>query len=108
MQVGRLEEIDQSKLNHIEKISKVEVAEAKHKVVPDEKYKNIREQDNKIAKNEVILDNVKFGFDTETKEFFVKISHNGLEQQFPTEQIMKLKAHFKEVLDQLNSNKLDN
>ena len=104
MQIGRLEEIDQSKLNHTEKISKVENLEKKHTVNPDEQYKNNMEQSNKIQKNEVILDNVKFGFDKDTNQFFVRVSENGQEIQFPTEQIMKMKAHFKDMLSKLNEN----
>ena len=103
MQIGRLEEIDQSKLNHTENISKVENLEKKHTVNPDEQYKNVMEQGNKIQKNEVILDNVKFGFDKDTNQFFVRISENGQEIQFPTEQIMKMKANFKDMLSKLNN-----
>jgi uncharacterized FlaG/YvyC family protein len=103
MQIGRLEEIDQSKFNHTQKISKVENLEKKHTVNPDEQYKNVMEQGNKVQKNEVILDNVKFGFDKDTNQFFVRISENGQEIQFPTEQIMKMKANFKDMLSKLNN-----
>ena len=103
MQIGRLEEIDQSKLNHTQKISKVENLEKKHTINPDEQYKNVMELGNKIQKNEVILDNVKFGFDKDTNQFFVRISENGQEIQFPTEQIMKMKANFKDMLSKLNN-----
>ena len=52
-----------------------------------------------------MLDNVKFGFDVESKEFFVRISKEGVDYQFPTDQIMRLKAHLQETLDeQLSKN----
>ena len=104
MQLGRLEEMDQSRINHTEKISKVQNVGEENKLKPDEKYKNIQESQNKITANEVILDNVKFGFNSETKDFFVRISKDGLEYQFPTEQIMRLKEHLKDELE----NKLNN
>ena len=104
MQLGRLEEMDQSRINHTEKISKIQNVGEENKIKPDEKYKNVQESQNKISANEVILDNVKFGFNNETKDFFVRVSKDGLEYQYPTEQIMRLKEHLKEDLE----NKLNN
>jgi small-conductance mechanosensitive channel len=103
MQLGRLEEMDQSKVNHIEKINKIQNVNQHDKVLPEDRYKNEEENQNQISPNEVILDNVKFGFNQKTKEFFVRVSKQGLEYQFPTEQIMRLKEHLKEDLErQLN------
>ena len=102
MQLGRLEIIDQASVEHASKISKVENVDKKHTIEPDEKYKNLEKQINKAQSNEVILDNVKFGYDTETGEFFVRVENGTNEFQFPTEQIMKLKAHFKEIVEKLN------
>jgi len=104
MQLGRLEEMDQSRINHTEKISKIQNIGDHDKIEPDEKYKDVQESKNKVSSNEVILDNVKFGFNSKTKEFFVRVSKDGLEYQFPTEQIMRLKEHLKEDLE----NKLNN
>ena len=104
MQLGRLEEMDQSRINHTEKISKVQNIGEQNTIKPDEQYKHLKESKNKITSNEVILDNVKFGFNSETKDFFVRVSKDGLEYQFPTEQIMRLKEHLKEDLE----NKLNN
>ena len=104
MQLGRLEEMDQSRVNHTERISKVQHVTNEDKIDPDEQYKNVKESENKITSDEVILDNVKFGFNSKTKEFFVRVSKDGLEYQFPTEQIMRLKEHLKEDLE----NKLNN
>ncbi len=100
MQLGRLEIMDQASLDHVSKISKVENLEKKHTIQPDEQYKNISEQVNKVQQNEVILDNVQFGFDKESKQFFVRIKNSAGEIQFPTEEIMKMKAHFAKVLEE--------
>jgi hypothetical protein len=102
MQLGRLEIMDQAATDHISKISQVENLEKKQTIQPDEKYKNLSEQVNKVNPNEVILDNVKFGFDKETKQFFVRMDNGTMDIQFPTEQIMKMKAHFKDMIDNLN------
>ena len=103
MQLGRLEIIDQAQVDHVQKLSQVENLDKKQTVNPEEQYKNVSEQENKVVPNEVILDNVKFGFDKETKEFFVRIKNNGMEIQFPTEEIMEMKAHFKEAVESLNN-----
>lgn len=103
MQLGRLEVMDQAKTDHIEKISKIETVDKQHTIVPDEKYKNVQSSINQNDSNEVILDNVKFGFDNESKEFFVRITKDGNDYQFPTDQIMRMKAQLQETLDeQLN------
>ncbi|MDX9743598.1 MAG: flagellin [Arcobacteraceae bacterium] len=103
MQLGRLEIMDQSKVEHIEKLAKIASVDEEHTIQPDEQYKNADNQLREEKDKEVLLDNVKFGFDTEAKEFFVRISKEGVDYQFPTDQIMRLKAHLQETLDeQLN------
>ena len=99
MQLGRLEIMDQAKVEHVEKLSKISSVGEEDKVDPDEQYKNADNQLNAKDQKEVLLDNVKFGFDTESKEFFVRVSKEGVEYQFPTDQIMRLKAHLQESLD---------
>ena len=101
MQLGRLEEMDQSRINHTAKISKVQSVGDENRIKPDEQYKNVQDSPNKLASNEVILDNVKFGFNSETKDFFVRISKDGFEYQYPTEQIMRLKEHLKEDVEKI-------
>ena len=105
MQLGRMEIIDQSKVEHIEKLGRIASIDKEHTVEPDEKYKNADNQLKGEDPKEVMLDNVKFGFDTQSKEFFVRVSKEGVEYQFPTDQIMRLKAKLQETLDeQLNKN----
>jgi hypothetical protein len=99
MQLGRLEQMDQSKVEHLEKISKIENVDKQNKIVPDEKYKNLQNSVTQQPSNEVILDNVKFGFDSDTNEFFVRIEKEGSNYQFPTEQILKMKAHLQQSLE---------
>lgn len=96
MQIGRLEMIDQSKVDYVEKTSKIQETDEKVKVDPDEKYKNAQAQ-LPPESNDVILDNVKFGFNPDTKEFFVRVTRGDTEYQFPTEDMMKLKKSLMEA-----------
>ncbi|MCK5294558.1 MAG: flagellin [Arcobacteraceae bacterium] len=100
MQLGRFEMMDQSKLEYIEKISKIETIDKQHTIVEDEKYKELEEGMRPQKKNEVLLDNVKFGFDNETKEFFVRVTNDGVEYQYPTDQMMRLKMQLNESLEE--------
>ena len=96
MQLGRLEIMDQARVDYVEKISKVQEADKKAKVDPDEKYKNVQAQ-LESSTNEVILDNVKFGYNMETKDFFVRIQKGDSQYQYPTEDMMKLKKSLMEA-----------
>jgi len=96
MQLGRLELIDQAQATHVEKISKIQESDPKAKVDPDDKYKNLQPQNDTKSK-EVILDNVKFGYDPDTNEFFVRIKKGDQEYQYPTEDMIKLKKSFMEA-----------
>ncbi|MBD3841576.1 MAG: flagellin [Campylobacterales bacterium] len=99
MQIGRLEMIDQAKGEYIEKVNKIQETDEKVKVDPDEKYKNAQSQ-LQPDKNDVILDNVKFGYNPDTKEFFVRITKGDTEYQYPTEDMMKLKKSLMEAYKQ--------
>ncbi|MGE0050062.1 MAG: flagellin [Arcobacter sp.] len=81
MEIGRVAEIDNSKINNIEKAQKVS---------------------NVDEKNEVILDNVKFGYNKNSKDFFVKVTRGDAEYKYPTEDMMKVKAYILQELEQNN------
>ncbi len=100
MQLGRLEVMDQNKLDHIEKISQIQTVDKQHTIVDDQRYKNIEKGVFSQEENEVILDNVKFGFDTNSKEFFVRVTNEGVVYQYPTDQMMRLKTHLHQSLEE--------
>ena len=96
MQIARMEMVEQAKVEYNSKISKVQEVDEKLKLDPDEKYKE--NEDIEIQKsNEVILDNVQFGYDKELGEFFVRIKKGNQEYQYPTEDMMKLKKTLMEA-----------
>jgi len=98
MEIGRTASIEQAQVNNVEKVQKVRVVDNEDKVTPDEQYKNVRPNEIIEEPNEVILDNVKFGFNKSSQDFFVKVTRGEAEYKFPTEDMMKLKAHLLEAI----------
>ena len=96
MQLGRLEVMDQGQIDHVAKISKIQEADKKTKVDPEDEYKNATHK-VEATENEVILDNVKFGYNSNTNDFFVRIKKGDTEFQYPTEDMMKLKQTLMEA-----------
>lgn len=104
MEIGRIPEIDASKVNHEIKIQKVQEVDEKDRIVPDEKYKNAKTNEPSEQINEVVLDNVRFGYNKESKDFFVKVTRGDAEFKYPTEDMMKVKAHLNELVQDLDKN----
>lgn len=101
MQIGNIVNIDNAKQNLIEKNQVVQEAKTESKIIDKDEYRkgNIKEMSDK---NEVILDNIMFGYNRESKGFFVKVTRGDIERKFPTEDMMKLKAYLLEELDRNN------
>lgn len=102
MEIGRVEVIDQSKVNHVEKLQKVQETDKKDKVDPNEQHKNAKPNEIIQEPNEVILDNVKFGYNKNSQDFFVKVTRGDAEYKYPTEDMMKMKAYFLQELELRN------
>ncbi len=98
MELGRSANIEQAQANHVEKIQKVNEVDNNNKIRPDEQYKNVKQNDIIEDVNEVILDNIKFGYNKKSQDFFVKVTRGEAEYKFPTEDMMKLKAHLLEAI----------
>lgn len=103
MEIGRVAEMDNSKLNNLEKIQKVSNVDEKSKVIQEDQYKKALGTQDITDKNEVILDNVKFGYNKSSKDFFVKITRGDAEYKYPTEDIMKVKAYVLQELENQNN-----
>ena len=100
MEIGRVAEIDNAKLNNIEKAQKVSELDEKSKVIQEDEYKRALGTDTATPKNEVILDNVRFGYNKNSKDFFVKVTRGEAEYKYPTEDMMKVKAFLLQELEQ--------
>lgn len=103
MDIGRVELIDQSKVNHVEKMQKVQETGQNDRVDPNEQYKNAKPNEILNDANEVILDNVKFGYNKSSRDFFVKVTRGDAEYKYPTEDMMKMKAQLLQLMEQQES-----
>ncbi|MGE3299715.1 MAG: flagellin [Arcobacter sp.] len=100
MEIGRVAEIDNAKLNNSEKVQKISEVNDKNKVIQDDEYtKSVGNQDSS-EKNEVILDNIRFGYNKNSRDFFVKVTRGDAEYKYPTEDMMKVKAFILQELEQ--------
>lgn len=99
MELGRIAEIDQAQANHVEKIQTVKELDNKEKVIQDDQYKKVQGSAQEIDANEVILDNVKFGYNKTSKDFFVKVTRGEAEYKYPTEDMMRVKAYLLNELE---------
>ncbi len=99
MELGRIAEIDNAQANHVEKIKSVKEVDDKQKVVEDEQYKKAQGSAQEIDTNEVLLDNVRFGYNKSSKDFFVKVTRGDAEYKYPTEDMMRVKAHLLNELE---------
>ena len=102
MEIGRIAEIDNSRLNNVEKMQKVANVDDKNKVIQEDEYKKALGSQGTEDKNEVILDNVRFGYNKSSKDFFVKVTRGEAEYKYPTEDMMKVKAYILQELESLN------
>ncbi|MGA1932536.1 flagellin [Arcobacter sp. YIC-464] len=105
MELGRVAEIDNAKLNNIEKVEKINETSEKSKLIQDEEYKKALGSKQEVQTNEVILDNVKFGYNKNSKDFFVKITKGEAEYKYPTEDMMKVKAYILQQLEETQNKK---
>lgn len=103
MEIGRVAEIDNAKVNNVEKIKEVSTVDEKTKVIQEDEYKKALGPQSVTDKNEVILDNIRFGYNKSSKDFFVKVTRGEAEYKYPTEDMMKVKAF---ILQELEQNRL--
>ena len=99
MEIGKIPDIDNAQLNNIEKVQKINNVDDKNKVVADDEYKKTLGKEQIVDTNEVILDNVHFGYNKSSKDFFIKITRAESEYKYPTEDMMKVKAFILQELE---------
>lgn len=102
MEIGRVAEIDNAKVNNVEKVQKISNVDEQNKVIKEDEYKKAYGPESTSDKNEVILDNVRFGYNKSSKDFFVKVTRGEAEYKYPTEDMMKVKAF---ILQEIEQNK---
>jgi uncharacterized FlaG/YvyC family protein len=102
MQIGRIADIDNAQVNNMEKTQKISNLSENTKVIQEDEYKKALGSKSFEDKNEVILDNVRFGYNKESKDFFVKITRGEAEYKYPTEDMMKVKAYILQEIELRN------
>jgi len=105
MELGRIADMDNAKLNNVEKVQKVSETSEKSKLIQDDEYKKALGAKAPIDTNEVILDNVKFGYNKSSRDFFVKVTKGEAEYKYPTEDMMKVKAYILQELEETQNKK---
>ena len=112
MEVGMLPKIDQFSDNKALELQKVQSSAKSSEVTNQDKIEQITQEAiskqkavsdaNKVeqtqvtsssAKFEVVLANTNFGFNDSSKDFYVKVERGNSENQYPTEDMMKMKAY---------------
>lgn len=86
----------------IQKNQKLSETKEESKLIDKDEYKKALSA-NVANKSEVIIDNITFGYNKESKDFFVKVTRGDVELKFPTEDMMRLKAYLLEELEKNNS-----
>ena len=99
MEIGRVAQIDNAKENYEIKTKQVSSVEEKVKTIQEDEYKKNASKDPASELNEVILDNIQFGYNRKSRDFFVKITRGDIENKYPTEDMMKIKAFLIEELE---------
>lgn len=102
MELSRVAQIDNAKENYDIKAKQVSSIEKKDKVISDEEYKKNSSKLTSSDLNEVILDNVQFGYNKKSRDFFVKVTRGNYEYKYPTEDMMKVRAFLLEELEKNN------
>lgn len=89
----RNEKLSTSSLKNLDNISKI---------LNKDEVKNNPENKN-IPHYEVNIYNQNFGYNTESKDFFIKVKRQELELQYPTEEMMKMKIFVQEEMKKIEA-----
>lgn len=75
--------------NNLEEIQKEALVKAKKSLEAQE----IKNEVLQNSKYEVVIANTNFGYNNSSKDFYVKVERGKIENQYPTEEMMKAKAY---------------
>ena len=111
MEYGMLPKIDQFSDNKALEIQKVQPSSKSSKITTSQELEQIQQEaiskqkdiseakkvetntSSSNSKYEVVLTNLNFGFNDSSKDFYVKAIRGESENQYPTEDMMRLKAY---------------
>jgi len=104
MELGRIAQIDNARENYEVKSQQVSTVNEKMKAIQEEEYKKNASKEPISELNEVILDNIQFGYNKPSRDFFVKVIRGDAEIKYPTESMMRAKARMLQELQKSQIN----
>ncbi|XPS39187.1 hypothetical protein ACN2C3_05800 [Aliarcobacter butzleri] len=111
MEYGMVSKLSQFTDNKALEVQKVQTSSQSAEIKNRQNLESIQEkskessnvsqvQNQKSAtsqKYEVLLTNTNFGYNVNSRDFFVKVERGKVENQYPTEQMMKMKAYIQNL-----------
>ncbi|MFW2604664.1 hypothetical protein [Aliarcobacter butzleri] len=111
MEYGMVSKLSQFTDNKALEVQKVQTSSQSAEIKNRQNLESIQEkskessnasqvQNQKSAtsqKYEVLLTNTNFGYNVNSRDFFVKVERGKVENQYPTEQMMKIKAYIQNL-----------
>jgi uncharacterized FlaG/YvyC family protein len=114
MEFGLIPNLEQFQFNSQKKIQTVNELNPSKEIKDENKLEDVAEQDviGEIKElkeketverpsvegyNEFTLTNLNFGYNSQSKDFFVKVIRGEAENQYPTDEMMKLRAYLREA-----------
>lgn len=104
-QIPQLQEFQASTIRNLEVVKESNPTNAiKSEKEPKEIMEVLQEEAQNVSKpkevkvgdlstyNQVAITNLSFGFNNESKDFYIKVKRGDFEAQYPTDEMMKLKA----------------
>lgn len=88
-------------LNNENNINKI-LSNKNDKTEESDKNTNVENKNINNYKYQIPLYNQNFGYNSESKDFFIKVQRGVVELQYPTEEMMKMKIHMQEEIKKLN------
>lgn len=84
---------DSASINNKKELEQVQ-QEAISKGKKNEAVEQIKVDPSKVAaKYESLISNIDFGYNKESRDFYVKVERGNIENQYPTEEMMRVKAY---------------
>jgi uncharacterized FlaG/YvyC family protein len=102
MEVGRIAQMEQAQANNAIEIQKVQETSDSNIIKFDDEHQESRKQTLQDY-NEVVLDNVRFGYNKKSQDFFIKIQRGELEIKYPTEEMMKRREKLLQMLREMDA-----
>ena len=110
MEYGMLPKIDQFSDNKALEVQKIQPSNKSSEITTEEAIQQVQQQaiskekelteakkvgTNSTSSNkyEVVLSNTNFGYNDSSKDFYVKVERGTVENQYPTEEMMRVKAY---------------